>query len=103
MRLYLLQTGVRRAFGFPGQILSITLKVLCPSPRAGGGLCLVLLAAQADAFFSMSDAAAHLKAELGANGFMQVGIPLCSLPQMSALPCSCAPMKCKASLLWARS
>ena len=37
-------------------------------------MCLVLLAAQADAFFSMSDAAAHLKAELGANGFMQVGI-----------------------------
>lgn len=39
-------------------------------------MCLVLLAAQADAFFSMSDAAAHLKAELGANGFMQVGILL---------------------------
>ena len=46
-------------------------------------MCLVLLAAQADAFFSMSDAAAHLKAELGANGFMQVGILLRTL-------CGCA-------------
>ncbi|KAK9839324.1 hypothetical protein WJX81_008143 [Elliptochloris bilobata] len=34
-------------------------------------VCLVLLATQADAFFSMSEAAAHLKSELGASGFMQ--------------------------------
>lgn len=34
-------------------------------------VCLVLLATSADAFFSLSDAAAQLKAELRTSGFMQ--------------------------------
>ena len=50
-------------------------------------MCLVLLATQVDAFFRMSDAAAHLKVELGANGFMQVYTLSCTVPGF-VLPCS---------------
>ena len=64
------------------------------SRRAGAqaaGTCLVLLAAQADAFFALSDAAACLRGELDAGGVLQVPRPTAPGSRMGSGACIAVP------------